>query len=61
MTMPDSAILQKLAGIFQDPPPDLAFEIGPSTVAMARILGGAQSLVEELPPTPFRLRRSGTT
>ncbi len=49
MTHP--VILQKIAAIFQDPPPDLAFEIGPSSVAMVRAVGGTQSVVEELPPS----------
>ncbi len=48
MTHP--AILQKLAAIFQDPPPEYVFEIGPHSVAMARAVGGAQPLVEELDP-----------
>ncbi len=49
MTQP--AMVQKLAAWFQDPPPELAFEIDPSSVALARAVGGAQTLVEELPPT----------
>ena len=48
MTQPD--ILQKLTGIFADPPPGYVFEVGPYSVAMARAAGGAQAIVEELPP-----------
>lgn len=51
-----SPILQKLAAVFQDPPPELVFEIGPSSVALARTegartSGAAQPLVEELDPS----------
>ena len=49
--MAGSPILQKLASLFQDPPPEFCFEIGPSSVAVARAAGGAQTLVEELPPS----------
>jgi type IV pilus assembly protein PilM len=51
MTMPRPVILQKLAAVFQDPPPELAFEIGPSSVALTRAVSGFQPLVEELPPS----------
>ena len=44
-------ILEKLAALFQDPPPEFAFEIGPRSVAMARAVAGTQSLVEELAPS----------
>jgi type IV pilus assembly protein PilM len=46
-----SPMLQKLAGVFQDPPPELCFEIGPRSVALARAVGGAQALVEQLAPS----------
>jgi type IV pilus assembly protein PilM len=49
--MSQSAILQKLVGLFQDPPPDYVFEVGPSSVAMARATGGAHAIVEVLEPT----------
>jgi type IV pilus assembly protein PilM len=49
MTVPP--VLQKLVGVFQDPPPDYVFEIGPYSVAMARAVGGAQALIEELEPS----------
>ena len=44
-------ILSKITAIFQDPPPEFAFEIGPRSVAMARAVGGGQTVVEELDPT----------
>jgi type IV pilus assembly protein PilM len=44
-------MLNKLAAIFQDPPPELIFEIGPTSVAMARATSGAQAMVEELDPS----------
>lgn len=44
-------ILSKITAIFQDPPPEFAFEIGPRSVAMARAVGGGQTVVEELEPT----------
>ena len=44
-------MLQKIAGVFQDPPPEFAFEIGPASVAMARVAGQAQARVIELPPS----------
>src|SRR5262245_9102342 len=57
--MSQPAILQKITAVFQDPPPDYVFEIGPHSVAMARAVGGSQALVEELPegtvsPSPVR-------
>jgi type IV pilus assembly protein PilM len=48
MTAPP--ILDKLVGVFHDPPPELVFEIGPHSVALSRAVGGFQALVEELPP-----------
>jgi type IV pilus assembly protein PilM len=35
---------------FQDPPPSYVFEIAPAHVAMAKAAGGAQAIVEPLPP-----------
>jgi type IV pilus assembly protein PilM len=57
--MSQPALLQKIAAVFQDPPPDYVFEIGPHSVAMARAVGGSQAVVEELPegvisPSPVR-------
>jgi type IV pilus assembly protein PilM len=49
--MTQSPILQKFAAVFQDPPPEFCFEIGPASVALARAVGGVQALVEELPPS----------
>jgi type IV pilus assembly protein PilM len=49
--MSQPAILQQFASIFQDPPPEYVFEIGPQTVAMARAVGGTQAAVEELDPS----------
>jgi type IV pilus assembly protein PilM len=49
MTQP--AILQRLTAVFQDPPPEYVFEIGPRSVALARAVGGTQAVVEELPPS----------
>jgi type IV pilus assembly protein PilM len=48
--MIQSPILAKLTAVFQDPPPELAFEIGPSAVALARAVSGAPTFEEELPP-----------
>ncbi len=48
MTQP--AILRKLTGLFQDPPPEFVFEIGPRSVAMARAVAGTQTAIEELAP-----------
>jgi type IV pilus assembly protein PilM len=57
--MTQSPVIRKLVALFQDPPPELAFEIGPSSVALARAVSGAHALVEELPagaisPSPIR-------
>jgi type IV pilus assembly protein PilM len=42
---------QKLATLFQDPPPEFVFEVGPRSVAMARAVGGSQCIVEDLDPS----------
>lgn len=47
--MKPSPFTQKLLAIFQDPPPEFAFEIAPSSVALVRPASGAQPLIEELP------------
>ena len=46
-----SPIFSRLSAIFQDAPPEFAFEIGLQSIAMARAVGGAQPVVEELEPT----------
>src|SRR4051812_38199797 len=46
----NSPILEKLTALVQDPPPEYVFEIGPDTVAMARVVAGAQAVVEQLGP-----------
>jgi type IV pilus assembly protein PilM len=48
MTQPP--FLQKLAALFQDPPPEYVFEVGPTSIAMARTIGGTQPLIESLDP-----------
>jgi type IV pilus assembly protein PilM len=48
MTQP--AILQKLTGIFRDPPPEFVCEIGPLSIAIARAVAATQPVVEELAP-----------
>jgi type IV pilus assembly protein PilM len=49
MTQPD--ILHKLGSLFQDPPPEFVFEIGPGSIAMSRAVNGAQPTVVELAPS----------
>jgi type IV pilus assembly protein PilM len=49
MTQP--ALLEKLSALFQDPPPEFVFEIGPRSVAIARAVAGNQAVVEELAPS----------
>jgi len=43
-------MLEKIAALVQDPPPEYVFEIGPHSVAMARVAGGSQAVIEELAP-----------
>ena len=49
--MNQPAILHKLTSLFQDPPPEYVFEVGPYSVAMARAVGGTQAVVEGLEPS----------
>jgi type IV pilus assembly protein PilM len=49
--MNQSVILQKLAGLFKDPPPEYVFEVGPHSVAVARAASGSKASIEPLDPS----------
>ncbi len=49
--MKQPALLSKLGSLFQDPPPEFAFEIGPDRIAMARAASGAKAVIETLAPS----------